>query len=102
MRGALSYLAPEVLEDPRNPQLASDVWAVSAMTWELLTGKPPFGSGLQAVSRIRSSEQPTLPPGIATHNQFGPLAKELAGILLKGMDRNIDRRWSTEELGCSL
>ena len=95
---ALAYMAPEVLNAPHNVQKAADVWAVSAIVWELLTGKPPFGSGLQAVTRILGGPEPTLDPAIAGHPQFGPLADELAALLLNGMERAVEKRPSAAQL----
>ena len=95
---ALAYMAPEVINSPHDVQKAADVWAVSAIVWELLTGKPPFGSGLQAVTRILEGPVPTLDPAIAQHPQFGPLADELTALLLNGMDRAVEKRPSAAQL----
>lgn len=98
---ALAYIAPEVLNAPHDVRKAADVWAVSAIAWELLTGKPPFGSGLQAVTRILDGPAPTLGPALARHPQFGSLASELAALLLTGMDRAVGKRPSAAQLAQS-
>ena len=95
---ALAYMAPEVLNAPHDVRKAADVWAVSAIAWQLLTGQPPFGSGLQAVTRILEGPHPTLDSAIAQHPQFGSLAGELAALVLKGMNRAVEKRPSASQL----
>ena len=95
---ALAYMAPEVINSPHDVQKAADVWAVAAIVWNLLTGKPPFGSGLQAVTRILEGPVPSLDPAIARHSQFGPLARELAALLLNGMERAVEKRPAAAQL----
>jgi serine/threonine-protein kinase len=40
--GSPLYLAPELWESARNATPRSDIWAVGAILFELLTGRPPF------------------------------------------------------------
>ena len=98
---ALAYIAPEVLNAPHDVRKAADVWAVCAIGWELLTGRPPFGSGLQAVPQILGGPVPTLDPVVARHFQFGTLARELASLLLNGMERAVEKRPSAAQLAQS-
>lgn len=79
---ALAYIAPEIIEDSRSPSMAADVWAVAAITWEALTGAPPFGAGLKALREVLRGVPPTLPTTISNHQQFGSLSKEIASLLL--------------------
>ncbi|GIM09673.1 hypothetical protein Vretimale_13525 [Volvox reticuliferus] len=79
--GTLDYMAPEVLRCPIKQSMAmtpapgaparygfaTDVWAVGIVTFELLTGLPPFASDCryQAESRICSSLPPIFPHSIS-------------------------------------
>ena len=56
VRGAIPYMAPEAINTPKNVDEKADVWSLGAITFELLTGEKPFGSGLKAVARILSAE----------------------------------------------
>ena len=57
--GALPYMAPEGIETPREVGRPADVWSVGAMMFHLLSGAPPFGTGLAAVRRILEACAPT-------------------------------------------
>lgn len=49
MMGAIPYMAPEMLEDPSNADAPSDVWAIGAIMYRLMTGRDPYGSGIPAI-----------------------------------------------------
>jgi serine/threonine-protein kinase len=95
---ALAYMAPEVINSPHKVEKAADVWAVCTIGWDLLTGAPPFGSALRAVAQILAGPMPTLDTTISGHRQFGPLASEIAGLLLKGMNREPSKRPTADQL----
>lgn len=95
---ALAYVAPEVVDAPRKVSKASDVWAIAAIAWEVLTGLPPFGTGLQALRALFSAPMPQLATGIANHQQFGPLSRELASIILSCFEKDPDARITADEL----
>jgi serine/threonine protein kinase len=86
--GALPYMAPEMISDPRNADRSSDVWAVGAMTYELLAGEPPFGVGLTAVPKILEAEPPAPPTGFSRLMQFKPLADEVYQVLLACLSKD--------------
>ncbi|MCY4012744.1 MAG: protein kinase [Gammaproteobacteria bacterium] len=96
--GALAYLAPEVVDLPHSPSKPADVWSIAAMAWELLTGKPPFGTGLRAIREIVSEKDPALPSSVANHDQFGLLSRQLADLILSCLRRNPDERPTAADL----
>jgi serine/threonine-protein kinase len=68
MKGTISYMAPELLEGhPASP--ASDIYSLGAVTYELLTGSPPFvGENLGAtLAAIQSEAGPDF-SALATEN----------------------------------
>jgi eukaryotic-like serine/threonine-protein kinase len=88
--GTASYLAPEQAEGEAVTE-ASDIYALGAVLYELLSGRPPyaFESLADVATRSRLSSPPPL-PGIAAH---------LEGVVLLCLEPNpADRPGSAAEL----
>ena len=81
--GALPYMAPEMIQNPRNADRPADVWAVGAIAYRLLSGAFPFGSGLKAVPAIIRAQLPPKPAVYGSLRQFGPLADAIWLIVAK-------------------
>lgn len=96
--GALPYMAPEVIETPNVPTLPADIWAVGALTFQLLSGMFPFGQGYAAVPRIQAALPPELPVSIHAHPQFGYLAREINGIILQCLQKAPAARPTAQQL----
>jgi serine/threonine-protein kinase len=96
---ALAYVAPEVIDDPRTASKPVDVWAIAAMAWELLTGEPPFGTGLKVIKvHATGCPMPPLPPQVANHAQFGALARELHDLIATCLQVDPDARPTAVDL----
>jgi len=96
--GALPYMAPEMITDPRNADKPSDVWAVGAMTYELLVGEPPFGVGLTAVPRILQAELQVPSDLFTGRTQFKTLADEVHQLLVACLSKDPAARPSAKQL----
>jgi serine/threonine protein kinase/Tfp pilus assembly protein PilF len=90
--GTLRYIAPELLlgrravHDPR-----SDVYSLGATLYELLTLQPVFdGRDRSAILRQIAQEEPTPPRRIDP-----AIPSDLETIVLKAMEKEPDRRYST-------
>lgn len=86
--GALPYMAPEAIETPREVGPPADVWSVGAMMFHLLSGAPPFGTGLAAVRKILEAAPPPSPTFLTANPQFAPLATELMDIALQCLQKD--------------
>lgn len=81
MFGALPYMSPEVIYDPKAGTLASDVWAFGAILYRILEGTLPFGEGLAAIPNIVSGNLPAIPSKFSSLHQFSPVRLEIWEII---------------------
>lgn len=96
--GVLPCMAPEMIDDPKNVGKPADIWALGAMTIELLTGSKPFGDGYKAVPLIQAAVVPALPKSIAANVQFASLASEIYDLAKACMTLDPKERISADAL----
>jgi serine/threonine-protein kinase len=95
--GALPYMAPELIEKPKKAGLPADVWSIGAILYYLMTGKPPFGKELFAVTRIIEAKLPQKPNFFAK-KQFQNLTNELWKLIELCLQKNPEVRPTADEL----
>jgi serine/threonine-protein kinase len=97
MMGAIPYMAPEMVLDPNNADCASDVWALGAIMYRLMTGNDPYGSGIPAIVKIAEAKQP---PRFNAFDlsQFKWLIDELWDIIKVCLKKNPSKRPSVDSL----
>ncbi|HTI16003.1 MAG TPA: protein kinase [Dictyobacter sp.] len=89
---ALYYVAPERWEGVSMP--VSDQYALAAMTYELLTGRPPFQGASERVLRILHTTKLAQPP-----TSLNPrLPKAVNGVLLRALSKNPNERFGSVAL----
>lgn len=96
--GAIPYMAPEVIENKRNSSLASDIWSVGAIGYELLCGEKPFGEGLIVIRNVFKGEMPPISGLVRRKTQFSVLGKEVYEILERCLALDPDARPEADEL----
>ena len=96
--GALPYMAPEMIRSMKDAGMASDIWSLGALTFELLTGKKPFGYGLRAVPAILAAKVPSLPAAVTLNSQFKPGAEDLYSLIATCMQADPDARPTADEV----
>ncbi len=98
--GALPYMAPEAIDTDTHgeAEAPSDVWSVGAMMFHLLSGEPPFGSGLKAVGKILAAKKPSAPTFLTSNPQFAPLATEVLDLALSCLQRDPSLRPTADDL----
>jgi tRNA A-37 threonylcarbamoyl transferase component Bud32 len=97
--GSPSYMAPEQAMGSRDVDHRADVYAVGAILFEMLTGRPPYvGTSMAKILVQVISEPPPAPRQIRAD-----LPADLERIVLKAMARERDSRYGTmAELGRDL
>jgi eukaryotic-like serine/threonine-protein kinase len=88
--GTPDYMAPEQLRGERGTA-SSDIYAVGAMFYEMLCGRPPFvGENVFAIMNQHVSQDP---PSIL---QFNPtLSPALATVVMRAIRRDPDKRYKS-------
>lgn len=79
--GALPYMAPEIIKSQGRVSKPSDVWALGAMMFRILSGEYPFGTGYMAIPGILTGKPVPYPDFITSNEQFEPLAKDIIKII---------------------
>jgi serine/threonine protein kinase/WD40 repeat protein len=89
--GTPSYMAPEQADGRSDTGPAIDVYALGAVLYECLTGRPPFrgASLLDTLEQVRTEE--AIPP----RRLVPKLPRDLETICLKAMAREPARRYAT-------
>jgi len=89
--GTPGYMAYEQFFNARDVDARADVYAVSAMTFELLAGRKPFVAEAYAelVMKIRSETAPPL------RSVAPSLPAPLCAVIDKGLQRKRERRWDS-------
>lgn len=85
--GTLEYMAPELIRGEM-PGVASDIYALGAVFFELLTGEPPFVGAPDAILRAHVQE---LAPSVSAGNPAVPHA--LDDIIGRMLVKEPKRRW---------
>ncbi len=95
--GAIPFMSPELIQTPMIATKSSDIWAIGAILYYLMTGEYPFGSGLNAVIAISAAQLPAKPP-LFEKVQFQGLCHQLWKIIEKCLQKEPGTRPTADEL----
>jgi serine/threonine protein kinase len=99
MMGSPLYMSPEQFRSSKNVDTRTDIWAIGAILFELVTGKPPFTAGSVPELAIKVVTEPA--PSAAHVNPAIPPA--LAAVISTCLERDVERRYrSVAELAVAL
>jgi serine/threonine-protein kinase len=93
--GTPEYMAPELVVAGHPPDVRSDIYAVGAMLYKLLTGNPPF-RGRDALDTLyQHRNSPVVPPSEAAPELDIPA--EADAILVRALAKSPDDRYATAD-----
>ena len=91
--GTPHYMAPEQAHGRTDIGPPADIWALGAMLYALLTGRPPFAgaNALDTLVQLKTKEP------VAPRDLVPELSADLETICLKCLQKDIDRRYETAD-----
>ena len=91
--GTPAYMSPEQAAGQSNIDARSDIYAVGVLGYEMLSGKPPFSG--QTPQAILASQVTRAPAALDQLRPEPP--PELAGIIMRSLEKDPEQRWSSAE-----
>ena len=86
--GSPLYMSPEQIRSPKTVDARTDVWALGAILYKLLTGKAAFAAETSSASLAKIVADP--PPALRAARPDAP--PELEGLLLACLEKDLTRR----------
>lgn len=87
--GSPVYMSPEQLRNAKEIDPRADLWSLGVVTYELLSGAPPFdGDGVGEIFAAILEKDPT-----PLHELVPNVPKEFSDIVAKCLQRKVDERW---------
>lgn len=90
MMGSPLYMSPEQAKSARDVDARTDIWALGAILYKLLTGKAPFmGQSMAEISFALAESTSVRPPSEIRRD----IPRALDACILRCLEKNIHRRY---------
>jgi eukaryotic-like serine/threonine-protein kinase len=103
LTGSPLYMSPEQAMGQVMPDSRSDIYALGAVAFFMLTGRPPFETGPTLKVLLAHLHEQPIAPSVARGEVSGTPSRELDELVLKCLDKSPDNRFqSARELQLGL
>jgi serine/threonine-protein kinase len=101
--GAVPYMAPECWQDWKSAGQPMDVWSLGCIGYQLLSGRPPFGTGQKAIRNVIQAETTgkvslSKPAWFGRHTWAAALEDELWQVIMRCMEIDPSRRPTAKDI----
>lgn len=96
--GALPFMAPENFDKSLRASFPADIWALGAIAYYLLTGKHPYGTGLNVVTSLASRQPLKRQEHAAEELQFKILSEMIFDVIVPCMAFDASERPTAAKL----
>ncbi|WP_395543728.1 serine/threonine-protein kinase [Neotabrizicola sp. sgz301269] len=100
IQGAIPYMAPEIMLSAPGTQAEppSDIWALGAMMFQILTDEYPFGVFLAAAANVQNNNRAPWPAFMIENLQYRPLVLNLQELVESCLQQKPEDRPSADQL----
>ena len=95
MLGAAYYMSPEQIQNPGDAGASSDIYSFGCVLYEMLAGRPPFGSETDSEFGVMSLHLMEAPAPIRRWNQHVPF--DFEWITYKALNKDPVKRFASGE-----
>ncbi len=100
VKGAIPFMAPEMMFRKKDLEIGTpaDIWSLGCMMFYVLSGRHPYGVGMDAVLAIGNNDRAAWPRFMTMNSQFSPVAEALQGIVERCLSLDPADRPTANEL----
>jgi serine/threonine-protein kinase len=89
--GSPFYMSPEQMRTPRNVDARSDIWAIGAILYDLLAGRPPYVA--ETIPQLCTMLLENDPDPI--RNTRPDVTEDLEHVVMRCLAKRVEDRWSS-------